>query len=164
MKRLPLLVSLIVVLSVILSACGGAAPTQAPAPVATEAPATEAPAPVATEAPATPLVLKYASSANITTWGPDCFLLHRSGLHGQPISRRASIPIRQRRTVYAVARHQLGARRGRYVVYLQLARKCEIPRWRTHERGCRSEIHYACQGKSRRFIHWVAVGFRRSCG
>lgn len=70
MKRLPLLVSLIVVLSVILSACGGAAPTQAPAPVATEAPATEAPAPTATEAPATPLVLKYASSANITTWDP----------------------------------------------------------------------------------------------
>ena len=70
MKRFTLLVSLIVVLSVILSACGGApAATEAPAPVATEAPATEAP-PVATEAPAVPLVLKYASSANITTWDP----------------------------------------------------------------------------------------------
>jgi len=69
MKRFTLLVSLIVVLSVILSACGGAAATEAPVPVATEAPATEAP-PVATEAPAVPLVLKYASSANITTWDP----------------------------------------------------------------------------------------------
>lgn len=72
MKRLPLLVSLIVVLSVILSACGGAAPTKAPEPVATEAPATQAP--TATEAPtatpAGPVVLKYASSANITTWDP----------------------------------------------------------------------------------------------
>jgi peptide/nickel transport system substrate-binding protein len=68
MKRFTLLVSLIVVFSVVLSACGGAA-TEASAPVATEAPATEAP-PVATEAPAVPLVLKYASSANITTWDP----------------------------------------------------------------------------------------------
>jgi len=70
MKRLPLLVSLIVVLSVILSACGGAAPTEAPAPVVTEAPATEAPAPTATEAPVVPLVLKIAYSSTIDTWDP----------------------------------------------------------------------------------------------
>ncbi|MEP7133384.1 MAG: ABC transporter substrate-binding protein [Chloroflexota bacterium] len=70
MKRFTLLVSLIVVFSVVLSACGGAAPTKAPEPVVTVAPPTEAPAPTATEAPAVPLVLKYASSANITTWDP----------------------------------------------------------------------------------------------
>ena len=64
MKRLSVLLSVLVTLSVLLSACG------APAPVATEAPvATQAP--VATEAPvAAPVVLKYASSANITTWDP----------------------------------------------------------------------------------------------
>lgn len=73
MKRIPLYMSLFVVLSVLLSACGGGA---APAPteaetVPTEAPATEAPAPEPTEPPvAAPLVLKYASSANITTWDP----------------------------------------------------------------------------------------------
>ncbi|MCI0556239.1 MAG: hypothetical protein L0287_35295, partial [Anaerolineae bacterium] len=67
MKRFTLFVSLLVVFSVILSACTPAA-TEAP-PVATEAPATDAPAtePPATEAPAIPLVLKYASVANITT-------------------------------------------------------------------------------------------------
>ena len=69
MKRFTLFVSLLVALSVVLSAC---APAATEAPVATEAPAeqpaTEAPAP--TEAPAVPLVLKYASSANITTWDP----------------------------------------------------------------------------------------------
>ena len=70
MKRFTLFVSLIVALSVILSACGPAA-TQAPAVEApTEQPATEAPAPAPTEAPVVPLVLKYASSANITTWDP----------------------------------------------------------------------------------------------
>ena len=72
MKRFTLLVSLIVVLSIVLSACGAPA-TQAPAATeapATSAPATEAPAPATTEAPAAPLVLKYASSANITTWDP----------------------------------------------------------------------------------------------
>jgi len=69
MKRFTLLVSLIVVFSVILSACGGAALTEAPAPVATDAPTTETP-PAATEVPAVPLVLKYASVANITTWDP----------------------------------------------------------------------------------------------
>ncbi len=53
MKRFTLFVSLIVVLSVLLSACGGGS-----APAATEAPA------------AAPLVLKYASAANITTWDP----------------------------------------------------------------------------------------------
>jgi len=70
MKRLTLFVSLIVMLSVLLSACGSGAATATQAPAATEAPAvTEAP--TATEAPAAgPLVLKYASSANITTWDP----------------------------------------------------------------------------------------------
>ena len=57
MKRLLALLSLLVIASVVLTACGGGAPTEAatepPAP-ATEAPATEAPATEApTEAPAT---------------------------------------------------------------------------------------------------------------
>lgn len=70
MKRFTLLVSMIVIFSVVLSACGSSA-TQAPAAPATEAqaPATEA----ATEAPtqpAAPLVLKIANTANITTWDP----------------------------------------------------------------------------------------------
>jgi peptide/nickel transport system substrate-binding protein len=66
MKKMSVLLSVLVALSVLLSACG------APAPVATEAPAPAATqAPVVTEAPAAgPLVLKYASSANITTWDP----------------------------------------------------------------------------------------------
>jgi len=66
MKRFTLLVSLLVVTSVVLSACGGSAtPTSAPAiaPTATTAP-------VATDTPVGPLVLNYASSANITTWDP----------------------------------------------------------------------------------------------
>src|SRR5512134_1248756 len=46
MKKLLYVLSLLVIASMILTACGGAAPTEAPA---TEAPATEAP----TEAPAT---------------------------------------------------------------------------------------------------------------
>jgi peptide/nickel transport system substrate-binding protein len=76
MKRFTLIVSLIVVLSVLMSACGGgAAPaaTEAPQqPAATEAPATEAPTAAPTEPPAAagPSVLKYASSANVTTWDP----------------------------------------------------------------------------------------------
>jgi peptide/nickel transport system substrate-binding protein len=76
MKRFKLFVSLVVVLSVLLSACGGgAAPaaTEAPQqPAATEAPATEAATAAPTEPPAAagPLVLKYASSANVTTWDP----------------------------------------------------------------------------------------------
>ena len=51
-KRLSLIMVLLVAIALVVAACGGAAPTQAPA-VATEAPAvaTEAPA-VATEAPA----------------------------------------------------------------------------------------------------------------
>jgi len=69
MKRFTLFVSVLVALSVILSAC---------APAATEAPAVEAPAqPAATEAPApteapppAPTVLKIANTANITTWDP----------------------------------------------------------------------------------------------
>jgi len=70
MKRFTLFVSLLILFSLVLSACGGgAAPTEAPD--VTQAPATEAPATeAATEAPAAPLVLKYASSANITTWDP----------------------------------------------------------------------------------------------
>jgi peptide/nickel transport system substrate-binding protein len=69
MKRFTLFVSLIVLLSMLLSACGGGAPAATDAPAGTEAPAaTEA---AATEAPAAgPVVLKYASSANITTWDP----------------------------------------------------------------------------------------------
>ena len=70
MKRFTLFVSLLILFSLVLSACGGgAAPTEAPG--VTQAPASEAPATeAATEAPAAPLVLKYASSANITTWDP----------------------------------------------------------------------------------------------
>jgi len=71
MKRFTLFVSLIVALSVILSACAPAA-TEAPAaqPPA-EQPATEAPAaePVE-EAPAAPLVLRIAYSSTIDTWDP----------------------------------------------------------------------------------------------
>jgi multiple sugar transport system substrate-binding protein len=48
MKKILLVLSVLVIASMILTACGGAAPTQAPA--ATQAPATEAPAQV-TEAP-----------------------------------------------------------------------------------------------------------------
>jgi peptide/nickel transport system substrate-binding protein len=74
MKRFTLFVSLIIVFSVILSACGGgAAQPAAPAtePAVTEAPAAQMPTEAPTEAPAAgPLVLKYASSANITTWDP----------------------------------------------------------------------------------------------
>lgn len=69
MKRFTLFVSLIVLLSMLLNACGGGAPAATDAPAGTEAlAATEA---AATEAPAAgPVVLKYASSANITTWDP----------------------------------------------------------------------------------------------
>ena len=72
MKRSSVLFSILVVVAMLLSACGAAA---TPAP-ATQAPvATQPPAPTATEAPTAvptpaPLVLKYASSANITTWDP----------------------------------------------------------------------------------------------
>jgi basic membrane protein A len=58
MKKFAWLLSFIMVLSLVLSACGGSAPAEEPAPAATEAPAeapaaTEAPAePAATEAPA----------------------------------------------------------------------------------------------------------------
>lgn len=71
MKRFTLFVSLLVALSVILSACGPAA-TEAPAVEApAEQPATEAPAePAPTEAPPVPKVLKIANTANITTWDP----------------------------------------------------------------------------------------------
>ncbi len=82
MKQRWLVWSLVFVLALALSACGGAsapAPTEAPAqeeaaPEPTEAPPTEAPAeptesPAAAEA-AGPHVLKVASTANITTWDP----------------------------------------------------------------------------------------------
>ena len=71
MKRKLFVLSLFVVLALLVTACGSAA-TQAPvaAPATEAAVATEAPV-VATEAPAAgPIVLKYASSANITTWDP----------------------------------------------------------------------------------------------
>jgi peptide/nickel transport system substrate-binding protein len=65
MKRTLSVLSLLLAAVMLLSACG---------PVATEAPAkTEAPVatePPATQAPAMPLVLKVASSANLTTWDP----------------------------------------------------------------------------------------------
>ena len=67
MKRLSVLFSVLAMLSVLLSACGGTTPAATQASVVTQAPAaTEAP----TAAPAAPLVLKYASSAGITTWDP----------------------------------------------------------------------------------------------
>ena len=72
MKRFTLFVSVLVALSVILSACAPAAP-EAPA---VEEPAVESPAeePAATEEapeePALPKVLKIANTANITTWDP----------------------------------------------------------------------------------------------
>ncbi len=65
MKRYTLFVSLIVALSVVLSACGGGA-TQVPA----EPSAPEAPTPTEPPALAAPRVLKIANTANITTWDP----------------------------------------------------------------------------------------------
>jgi peptide/nickel transport system substrate-binding protein len=68
MRRILSFLSLLMVVTLILTACGGAPEvppaTQAPA---TAAPPTEAPP---TEAPAGPLVLKTANTANITTWDP----------------------------------------------------------------------------------------------
>lgn len=68
MKRFTLFVSLLVVFSVIVSACAPAAET----PAASEAPATDAPLAEtpAPQEPAAPLVLKIANTANITTWDP----------------------------------------------------------------------------------------------
>jgi len=68
MKRFTLFVSLLVALSLVLSACGGGAAPEAPAKPAEPA-ATDAPAPAAEE-PAAPSVLKIANTANITTWDP----------------------------------------------------------------------------------------------
>lgn len=68
MKRFTLFLSLLVALSLVLSACGGGAAPEAPAEPA-ESSATDAPAPTAEE-PAAPLVLKIANTANITTWDP----------------------------------------------------------------------------------------------
>jgi len=75
MKRNQLILSVLLVLAVLVSACAPAA-TPAPATAAPAAPAdTAAPAPTdvpPTEVPtaAPPLVLKYASSAGVTTWDP----------------------------------------------------------------------------------------------
>jgi arabinogalactan oligomer / maltooligosaccharide transport system substrate-binding protein len=61
--KLTMLLGLLMVASLVLTACGGAAaPTQAPA---TEAPATEAPTAVATEAPA------QEPAATLKIWGDD---------------------------------------------------------------------------------------------
>lgn len=68
MKRFTWILSLLVVFSVILSACGSPA-TEPPAP-ATDVPATDAPATAAPTEPPAPLVLKIANAANITTWDP----------------------------------------------------------------------------------------------
>jgi peptide/nickel transport system substrate-binding protein len=70
MKRLTLFVSLLVALSVILSACAPAA-TEAPAAeTPTEKPVAEAPTEAAPTEPPAPVVLKIANTANITTWDP----------------------------------------------------------------------------------------------
>jgi peptide/nickel transport system substrate-binding protein len=69
MNKKLFVLSLLLVLALFATACGSAATaTQAPV-AATEAPVVATEAPTATEAPV-PLVLKYASSANITTWDP----------------------------------------------------------------------------------------------
>lgn len=72
MNRKWIVLSLLVVLSMVLAACGTPAPaTEAEAPATEEASAATEEAPAATEeAPAGPIVLKYASAANITTWDP----------------------------------------------------------------------------------------------
>ena len=69
MKRFTLFVSVLVALSVILSACAPSAPAvEAPAE---DQPAVEAPAePTEEPAPPAPKVLKIANTANITTWDP----------------------------------------------------------------------------------------------
>ena len=84
MKPKQFVLSLLLVIAVLVTACAPAA-TPAPAPVPTKAPAAAAPtaAPAATAVPAptaaptaaptkapAPSVLKYASSAGITTWDP----------------------------------------------------------------------------------------------
>jgi peptide/nickel transport system substrate-binding protein len=61
MNRKMFVLTVLLVAAVLATACGAQA---------TEAPAAVTEAPAATEAPAVPLVLKYASSANITTWDP----------------------------------------------------------------------------------------------
>src|SRR5512138_315681 len=69
MNKKPFVLSLLLVVSVILAACGGAPSQPTQPPQATQPPAvTEPPAP--TEPPAGPLVLKIANTANITTWDP----------------------------------------------------------------------------------------------
>jgi hypothetical protein len=69
-RNLFVLLSLLVLASMALSACGGAPATQPP--VATEAPATEAPAP--TEAPATEMPATEAPAAydGMKTEAPNC--------------------------------------------------------------------------------------------
>lgn len=66
--KLTMLLGLLVVASLVLAACGGAAPTEAPAEP-TEAPATEAPTEVATEAPTEAPVAE--PSGTLTIWADD---------------------------------------------------------------------------------------------
>jgi peptide/nickel transport system substrate-binding protein len=71
MKR-SILFTLLMVVAILATACAPAA-TSTQAALEPPAAATKAPAPTKvppTEAPAAPLVLKYASSAGITTWDP----------------------------------------------------------------------------------------------
>jgi peptide/nickel transport system substrate-binding protein len=74
MKRKWSILSLLAVIAILASACGGTATTAAPTSAATSAPATQAPArPTDTAAaptPEAPRVLKVAATANITTWDP----------------------------------------------------------------------------------------------
>ncbi|HPP62609.1 MAG TPA: ABC transporter substrate-binding protein [Anaerolineales bacterium] len=69
MNRKLFVLSALLTIAVLATACSpkAAPPSAAPQAPATQAPATEAPA---TEAPAAPLVLKIANTANITTWDP----------------------------------------------------------------------------------------------
>ena len=66
--KLTMLLGLLMIASLVLSACGGGAPTEAPAEVATEAP-TEAPTEAATAAPTEPPAAEPAGT--LTIWADD---------------------------------------------------------------------------------------------